>query len=86
MEALQEFLTAFPPDAPAILITQHMPAMFTATFARRLDQCCAVSVSQAKDGERVLPGHAYIAPGGFHLELARNGANYVCRVHEQPLV
>ena len=86
VEALQEFLTAFPPDAPAILITQHMPAMFTATFARRLDQCCAISVSQAKDGERVLPGHAYIAPGGFHLELARNGANYMCRVHEHPLV
>lgn len=86
VEALQEFLTAFPPDAPAILVTQHMPAAFTASFANRLDSCCAVSVRQARDGERVLPGHAYIAPGGFHLELARNGANYVCRVHEQPLV
>jgi two-component system chemotaxis response regulator CheB len=86
VEALQELLTAFPSDAPAILVTQHMPALFTATFAKRLDQCCAVSVSQAEDGERVLPGHVYIAPGGFHLELARNGANYVCRVHEQPLV
>jgi two-component system chemotaxis response regulator CheB len=63
-----------------------MPAMFTASFASRLDQCCAVSVSQAKNGERVLPGHVYIAPGGFHLELARNGANYVCRVHEEPPV
>lgn len=86
VEALQEFLTAFPSDSPAILITQHMPAMFTASFANRLDGCCAVSVSQARDGERVLPGHAYIAPGGYHLELARNGANYMCRVHEQPLV
>jgi two-component system chemotaxis response regulator CheB len=86
VEALQELLTAFPPDAPAILVTQHMPALFTASFAKRLDQCCAVSVSQAKDGERILPGHVYIAPGGFHLELARNGANYVCRVHEQPPV
>jgi two-component system chemotaxis response regulator CheB len=86
VDALQELLTAFPSDAPAILVTQHMPAVFTASFANRLDGCCHVSVSQAKDGERVLPGHAYIAPGGFHLELARNGANYTCRVHEQPLV
>ena len=86
VEALQEFLTSFPADAPAILVTQHMPATFTASFAQRLDNCCFMSVSQAKDGERVLPGHVYIAPGGFHLELARNGANYMCRVHEQPLV
>jgi two-component system chemotaxis response regulator CheB len=86
VEALQELLTAFPHDAPAILVTQHMPAMFTLSFAKRLDQFCAVSVSQAEDGERVLPGHVYLAPGGFHLELARSGANYVCRVHEQPPV
>jgi len=86
VEALQELLTAFPADSPAILITQHMPAMFTASFARRLNQCCAVTVSQAKNGERVLPGHVYIAPGGYHLELARNGANYECRLHEEPAV
>ncbi|NVN84904.1 MAG: chemotaxis response regulator protein-glutamate methylesterase [Rhodopseudomonas sp.] len=83
VEALQELLTAFPPDSPAILVTQHMPAAFTAGFANRLDQFCAVTVTQAKDGERVLPGHVYIAPGGFHLELARSGANYVCRVGDQ---
>ena len=86
VEALQTLLTAFPADAPAILITQHMPALFTASFAGRLDHFCAVTVSQAQDKERVLPGHVYIAPGGFHLELARSGANYVCRVHEQPPV
>jgi len=86
VEALQSLLTAFPNDAPAILVTQHMPAMFTVSFAKRLDQFCAVSVSQAQDGERVLHGHVYIAPGGFHLELARSGANYVCRLHEQPPV
>lgn len=82
VEALQALLTAFPPDAPAILVTQHMPATFTEIFARRLDQLCAVSVTQAQDGERILPGHVYIAPGGLHLELARSGANYVCRVHD----
>lgn len=86
VEALQELLTAFPPDSPAMLVTQHMPAMFTAAFAKRLDKICAVSISQAENGERVLPGHVYIAPGGYHLELARNGANYVCRVHEEPAI
>lgn len=86
VEALQQLLMAFPPDAPAILVTQHMPAMFTESFARRLDKCCTIGVCQAEDGERVLPGHAYIAPGGLHLELARNGANYVCRLHDQATV
>jgi two-component system, chemotaxis family, protein-glutamate methylesterase/glutaminase len=83
VEALQELLMAFPADSPAIVVTQHMPAMFTASFANRLNQCCAVTVNQAQNGQRVLPGHVYIAPGGFHLELARNGANYVCRVHDE---
>jgi two-component system chemotaxis response regulator CheB len=82
VEALQSVLTAFPADAPAILVTQHMPALFTTSFANRLNQFCAVTVTQARDGERVLPGHVYIAPGGLHLELARSGANYVCRVHD----
>ncbi|WP_257169956.1 chemotaxis response regulator protein-glutamate methylesterase [Bradyrhizobium sp. SRS-191] len=86
VEALQELLMAFPSDAPAAVVTQHMPAMFTASFAGRLNQLCAVTVKQAVSGERVLPGHVYIAPGGFHMELARNGANYVCRVHDEPAV
>jgi two-component system chemotaxis response regulator CheB len=86
VEALQAVLTAFPANAPAILIAQHMPPMFTASFARRLDQICAVTVTEAKDGERVLPGHVYIAPGSHHLELARSGANYVCRLGDGPLV
>jgi two-component system chemotaxis response regulator CheB len=86
VEALQEVLMAFPSDAPATVITQHMPALFTASFASRLSQHCAVTVKQAENGERVLPGHVYIAPGGFHLELVRNGANYVCRVHDEPAV
>jgi two-component system, chemotaxis family, protein-glutamate methylesterase/glutaminase len=86
VEALQTLLTAFPADAPAILVTQHMPALFTKGFASRLNQFCAMTVSQAEDGERVLPGHVYIAPGGQHLELARSGANYVCRLGDQPPV
>jgi two-component system chemotaxis response regulator CheB len=86
VEALQRFLTPFPADAPAILITQHMPPVFTERFANRLNELCAVTVSQAEDGERVLPGHVYIAPGARHLELARSGANYICRLNDSPHV
>jgi two-component system chemotaxis response regulator CheB len=82
VEALHTVLAAFPADAPAILVTQHMPPLFTQSFAQRLDQHCAMTVTQAKDGERVLPGHVYIAPGSHHLELARSGANYICRLHD----
>ncbi len=83
VEALTTVLSALPADSPAILITQHMPASFTSTFARRLDRMCAIQVSEAQDGARVLPGHAYIAPGDQHLRLGRNGANYICRVGGQ---
>ncbi len=70
-------LTRLPPDSPAVLITQHMPPGFTKSFAQRLDSLCRITVSEAVDGERVLPGHAYIAPGDRHLRLARSGANYM---------
>jgi len=77
-EAIREVLRPLPPDSPAILITQHMPAGFTRSFAQRLDSLCAVTVREASDGERVLPGHVYLAPGGeAHMRLGRSGANYV---------
>lgn len=76
-EAIKEFLTQMPTDCPGILITQHMPAGFTKSFAQRLDSLCKISVHEAAGNERILPGHAYIAPGSFHLKLARNGANYM---------
>jgi two-component system, chemotaxis family, protein-glutamate methylesterase/glutaminase len=69
VEALQRLLCA-------------MPAGFTASFARRLDEYCAMSVTEAADGARVLPGHVYIAPGNWHLELARSGAHYYCHLHD----
>ncbi|WP_039869338.1 chemotaxis protein CheB, partial [Halomonas sp. TD01] len=75
-----------PANAPAILITQHMPGGFTRSFAERLDRLCRISVKEATDGERVLPGHAYIAPGDQHLELVRSGANYVVRLNDGPPV
>ncbi len=80
VEALHHLILQFPPDSPAMLITQHMPEQFTASFARRLDGASAIRVSEAIDGERVLPGHAYIAPGDRHLRLGRSGANYICKV------
>ncbi len=86
VEALQHVLVRLPAAAPAILITQHMPAGFTSSFARRLDTQCAVTVLEATDGRRVLPGHVYIAPGARHLELVRTGAHYACRLHDGPPV
>jgi two-component system chemotaxis response regulator CheB len=85
-EAIREFLMQMPSDCPGILIAQHMPEGFTSSFARRLDALCKISVSEAAGGERVLPGHAYIAPGHSHLLLARSGANYVTRIEQSPPV
>jgi two-component system chemotaxis response regulator CheB len=82
-EATKEVLVNLPPDCPAIVITQHMPAGFTKSYAARLDGLCRISVAEARDGERILPGHAYIAPGGLaHLSVERSGANYIARVVE----
>ncbi|MEY4753697.1 MAG: hypothetical protein RJA44_1372 [Pseudomonadota bacterium] len=81
-EATREVLVGLPPDSPAVLITQHMPPGFTRSYALRLNTLCRIAVQEAVDGERVLPGHAYIAPGGFHLSVERSGANYIARVSD----
>lgn len=81
-EAIREVLTRLPADCPAVLITQHMPPGFTRSFAQRLDSLCRITVSEAEDGERVLPGHAYVAPGGRHMRLARSGSNYVVAIDD----
>ncbi len=81
-EAIREFLEPMPADCPGILITQHMPPGFTRSFAQRLDQLCAMTVAEARHGERVLPGHAYIAPGDQHMRIARSGANYVIELDQ----
>jgi two-component system chemotaxis response regulator CheB len=85
-EAIKSFLLQMPSDCPGILITQHMPAGFTKSFANRLDSICQISVKEAEGGERILPGHAYIAPGDKHLLLARSGANYVTQLSDAPAV
>jgi two-component system chemotaxis response regulator CheB len=82
-EATKEVLVNLPADCPGILITQHMPAGFTKSYAARLDGLCRIRVAEARDGERILPGHAYIAPGGVaHLSVERSGANYIARVRD----
>jgi two-component system chemotaxis response regulator CheB len=85
-EAIKEFLVRMPVDCPAILIVQHMPEGFTTSFAKRLDGLCKIAVKEAVQGERVLPGHAYIAPGHSHLLLGRSGANYVTQLDQGPPV
>ena len=81
-EATKDVLVNLPHDAPAVMITQHMPPGFTKSYANRLDGLCRIGVKEAVDGERVLPGHAYIAPGGLHLSVERSGANYITRVFD----
>ncbi|WP_020650249.1 protein-glutamate methylesterase/protein-glutamine glutaminase [Solimonas variicoloris] len=83
-EAIRAVLERMPADAPAIVVTQHIPAAFSAPFAARLDRASAMSVREAADGEPVLPGHAYVAPGDRHLLIERNGARYVCRLSDGP--
>ncbi len=81
-EAIKEVLTLLPADFPAIVITQHMPPGFTTSFAARLDSLCRISVREAVHGERLLPGHAYLAPGGKQFRVDRSGANYVAVVED----
>ena len=86
-EAIRTVLVPMPADSPAMLITQHMPAGFTRSFGKRLDALSAMTVREAEHGERVLPGHAYLAPGGEqHMRLARSGANYVIELLDAPPV
>ncbi len=85
-EALRVFLEALPPDAPGIVIVQHMPEHFTAAFAKRLDSICRVSIKEAADDDTVIRGRALIAPGNRHLLLKRSGARYYVEVKDGPLV
>jgi len=81
-EAIKEILTRMPADSPGIVITQHMPPGFTTSFAARLNSLCQITVQEAVHGERILPGHAYIAPGGKQFRIDRSGANYVAVVED----
>lgn len=85
-EAVRAVLEAMPSDCPPIVVVQHMPEHFTAAFARRLDGLCRISVSEAKHGDRMLRGHALIAPGNRHTLLTRSGATYCVELRDGPLV
>ena len=84
--AIECLLRGLPADAPGTMIVQHMPEHFTAAFAKRLDQLCAIEVREARDHDPVVPGVALIAPGGRHLVLQASGAHYVARVKDGPPV
>jgi len=81
-EAIKDVLLGFPPDTPGVVITQHIPKAFSGPFAKRMDQCCQMTVYEAQNGQQILPGHVYIAPGDQHLLVIRDGARYVCRLDD----
>lgn len=85
-EAIKEILIRLPADSPGVVITQHMPPGFTTSFAARLNGLCQITVQEAINGARVLPGHAYVAPGGKQFWVEKSGANYVCVVADGELV
>jgi two-component system, chemotaxis family, protein-glutamate methylesterase/glutaminase len=85
-EAIRELLAVLPADAPAVVISQHIPAAFSKPFAERMNRCSAMSVCEAQDGQYVLPGHVYISPGDQHLLVERDGARYRCRLSDGPPV
>lgn len=79
-EAIKAVLIRLPADSPGVVVTQHIPKAFSGPFARRMNECCAVSVTEAQDGQQILAGHVYIAPGDQHLLVVRDGARYVCKL------
>ncbi|MBH0209270.1 MAG: chemotaxis response regulator protein-glutamate methylesterase [Nitrospira sp.] len=85
-EAVKDVLQMLPPNTPPILVTQHMPERFTKTWADRMNDLCRIAVKEAQDGDSVLPGHALVAPGGYHMTLVRNGARYTVQINQDPPV
>jgi two-component system chemotaxis response regulator CheB len=85
-EALRVFISAMPVDCPPIVVVQHMPENFTRAFAERLNQDCAIDVSEARDGVQLHNGMALIAPGNYHILVNHTGANFVVNVTDGPLV
>jgi two-component system chemotaxis response regulator CheB len=85
-EAIKEFLMGMPPDSPGIVIAQHIPKAFSTPFAERMNRSCQLTVFEAQDGQQIMPGHAYIAPGDRHLLVVRSGARWVCRLDDGPPV
>jgi two-component system chemotaxis response regulator CheB len=85
-EAIRAVLQALPADGPAVVIAQHIPAAFSGAFTQRMDSVSAMSVCEPRDGQQIVPGHVYIAPGDRHLMVDRDGARYLCRLSDGPPV
>lgn len=85
-EAIKEILVHLPAEMPGIVMAQHMPALFTPSFAKRLDSLSPIHVKEAEHNERILPGHAYLAPGHSHLRIRRSGAGFYCELDQGPPV
>ena len=85
-EAIREVLQEMPANSPGIVITQHIPEKFSTSFAIRMDKLSPMKVCEATDGQQILAGHVYIAPGGLHMMVERSGARYVCRLNDGPAV
>ncbi len=85
-EALREFLSALPGNAPGVVIVQHMPEKFTRSFAERMDMCCAMTVKEAEDNDTVMRGRVLIAPGNRHMLIKRTGSRYFVTLRDGPLV
>ncbi len=85
-EAIRELLEDMPATSPGIVITQHIPEKFSTSFALRMDSLSAMKVCEATDGQQILAGHAYIAPGNRHLLVEKSGARYICRLNDGPTV
>ncbi len=85
-EAIKEVLVRLPPDCPGVVIAQHIPPVFSRSFAERMNKCSRLVVCEAEDGQPIIPGHAFIAPGDQHLRVARDGARYICKLDDGPTV
>ena len=81
-EAIREVLEEMPASAPSIVITQHIPEGFSTSFAKRMNESCAMTVFEAEDGQQIVPGHVYIAPGNQHMKVVRSGARFICRLDD----
>lgn len=84
--AISKVLEKLPSSTVAIVIAQHIPPAFSASFSDRLNKTCTITVEEAKDGQMIRNGHVYIAPGGYHLTVKKNGPYYVCGLDDSPLV
>lgn len=85
-EAIKEVLMMMPADAPGIVITQHIPGAFSGPFAKRMNSISEMTVCEARNGQYIVPGHVYIAPGNQHLLVIRDGARFVCQLNDGPPV